>query len=366
MTQFQILKSEFVRLLNKTVSVAGEKSTLEILSHVLLSWQSGKGLTVRASDLSVEVSVTSQEVILKKNTIGAITVPAKDLARMVKSLPDGEITLTYDDRLAVVISAGKSKFSLSGSDAVNFPVSVEIQSSEFLEVNPEALSTALSKTLFAASEDETRAHLNGVYVESNKDKTSFVATDGTRLALFHLPISLLERSAIVPRKACVEIVKLLNDKSEGSTLLRFDTSRIIVRKGATQLVAKQIDSQFPDYRQVLATKKAPIAVTVNRLEFKEAVNRLSQIGAQGIEMSVSQGLVRLAAKNNNKEASDELQAEVAGPALTIGFAPSLMLDIVSAASSLEIRLGLTDETSAIEIASCDEPEYQAVLMPMRI
>ena len=366
MSGFQIQKSEFVKLLNRTVSIAGEKSTMEILAHVCLNFASGQGLTVKANDLSIGVSVTTQEVVLKKNTKGGITLPAKDLGKIVKSLPDGIVSFEYDDRYLATIKAGKSKFTLAGQDEVNFPRDPEIALDKLSECNSEELLSALNKTVFASSTDETRAHMAGVYLEPTRVGFVAVATDGTRLAKYESKQAIVSKPAIIPRRTCQELVKLLQDKSEGVTKIGFDSSRIIVSRGAVLFVGKQIDAVFPDYQQILPNTKAPTQVTLLRSELKDAIGRLVQIGADGVKFSVTQGAAILSADNGDKTASDEVGADVKGKGLDIGFSTALMLELLSASSATEVTLGLTDETSPIVISPVAEDNYIGILMPMRI
>jgi DNA polymerase-3 subunit beta len=237
------------------------------------------------------------------------------------------------------------------------------------------LSAMIERTMYAASADETRYNLNGVYLEILPDagKIRMVATDGHRLAHVDRVVGNdaagLPSGVILPRKGLAELKRLVDEEDADEVELGFEGNSGVARKGSVTLVMRLIEGEFPNYRQVLP-KAAKYQLVVSAEKLTQSLRRVQLLSAErsrAVKMHLTQGKLTMSTSNPELgEAVEELDIDYAGEELQLGFNARYLLDALGVLQAKEVRLGLQDELSPAQVRPTDDADSLAVIMPMRI
>jgi DNA polymerase-3 subunit beta len=367
--EFTIQKSDFVKALSRAQSVVDRKSTMPILGNILL--QAGEtSLTIAATDLSVGIQGNYAANVRR---IGSVTVAAKSFYEIIRNLPEEEISCHVSDSNRVTIRSGRAEFKIVGVGAGEYPKLPDTQGVGFSTIDAKICSDMIDKTLFSVSTDETRYHLNGVFLLVKASKLLMVSTDGHRLSMIARPMETsglsLETGVIIPRKGILEVKKLLEESSSTAVEIGFRGSNVYLRRSDVTLSVKLIDAQFPDYEQVIPKRSEHQAV-IPRQRLSDALRRISLLSADkswGVKFFFTENSLRLASDNPDLgEATEELEISYTGKPMNIGFNARYVLDVLESTSSAEVALRINDELSPGTLSPLDDEEYVCVVMPMRI
>jgi len=372
-----IATSELSKALGRSQGIVEKKSTMPILSHVLIEARKGQ-LVVSATDLDLAVSSEHEKgcEILKE---GAVAVSARHLYDIVRALPEQQVTLKKAHNNYLEVKSGPSEFRIVGLPAEDFPALPRFEKVPFAEVDAASLLDMIERTFFAVSTDETRYNLNGVFFEPSAEALRLVATDGHRLSLVERKMGAtfgLKRGVILPKKGLQELKKLLGEAAESGeekseTKLGFVENSAIVRRPGVVLSMRLIEGLFPDYRQVIP-KAGEKVVKLGRERFQETLRRVSLLSsdkAHAVKLELGKGSLRVLSQNPDLgEAKEEVPVEYEGEPLKIGFNARYVLDVLQVAKSKDITLELADDLSpgVIRGAEAIDEGFTAVVMPMRI
>lgn len=365
--EFRIQKNEFLRGLRLAQSIADRKSTMPMLANVLLR-ATGKGkLLVAATDLNVSVSA---DLASKNTTEGGITLGAKALYDIVANMPSDDLVVKRTENNWAEIKAGKVQYRLVGMPDRDFPKIPDHREVEFGKVDSHVIREMIDKTLFSVCNDETRFHLNGVLFECDGDKALMVSTDGHRLSKVVRTLSggpALSAGVIIPKKGVVEIRRTL-DAAGGECSIAVKTPYVFVSSGDITLAVKLIESQFPPYEQVIPkgnTKRVIVARTVLLDALKRA--QLMSSETRGVKLSAADGTLSIAGDNPDiGEVHEDLEAEYGGDAISIGFNPKYVIELLSQMDTEKVAVELNGELDPGLVRPVDGDEYLGVVMPMRI
>jgi DNA polymerase-3 subunit beta len=369
--EFSVTKSVLLNELNTTQGVVERKTTIPILSNILVEAK-GSRLTITATDLELSIR-TSCEVKIKKE--GAGTIPAKKLLELVRLLPEGEIKFRLLENHWVEIIADKKKYKLVGMARENFPA-LPAMPHALVKIPAAILESLIAKTKFAISMEESRYTLNGGLLILKPDTIAMVATDGHRLALAETTQKLAglngEVKVLIPKKAMDEVEKLSSGAGSDAQLdFAKDESHLFFQADHRLLISRILTGQFPNYEAVLPRDNNK-TVVIERGELCDAVRRVSQLADQrshAVKLAVSnEGIEISASSPEYGEAKENIEKEYAGDPIAIGFNSSYMLDFLGAAADGPISIELKDEQSAGQMRPlADESyRYRYIIMPMRI
>jgi len=362
--KFSVSKEKFLAGLQTVQNVVSTRTTLPILSNVLLQAE-GDQVRLTTTDLDVGVSggITAQ---IEKP--GATTLPARRLATIVRELPAADIQIEVDSKNVASIRCGQSFFKILGLPEEEFPPLPKFDDTRTFTIPQQALRDALKKTSYAISTDETRYVLNGILFSFKENKLTLVATDGRRLALVDLEVEFprsQEVDIIVPTKAVTELGRLLGD--EGDVRLSVGENQVSFQINDTLLASKLIEGNYPNYRQVIPGE-AKERVTLERELFLNAVHRVSLLSSEksnSVKLVFSKNNIEIAANTPDVgEARESLAVAYKGREFSIAFNPEFLQAPLRALSNDEVYLDMIDEMSpgVIKIQS----PFLYVLMPMRI
>jgi DNA polymerase-3 subunit beta len=360
----QLPREPFLRALQLVQNIVEARQTLPILANVLIDARQ-EGLRIAATDLEVAARVNVPATVTKP---GAVTLGARKLVELVRELPSQPVTLSQGETGWVEIRCGGAKFRLAGLPAEEFPPLEMDTTDGWVSVEASRLRAMLTRTSYAMSSDESRPFLNGLHVALRQGDLRLVATDGHRLALARVAVSSeLELAGIVPRKAVVELNRVLGGAEDAALAVR--ENQFFLRTPGFILSSKLVEGQFPNYEQVLP-KGHPRRVTVEREPLMAALRRVSVVAddrTRPVRLVVGPGSVRLAASSQELgEAEESLTAEYAGEEMTIGFNARYLLDALAPMDGERVSLELKDGLSPGVVRSAADDENLCVIMPMRI
>lgn len=368
MLLIQSERNDLLASLTAVVGVVERRHTLPILSNLLIERKAGK-LSLLATDLELQISTVQASA--EKGDDFAITVAARKLFDIVRALPDAaKVKLDTKDS-QVVVSAGKSRFTLQTLPAADFPrVETGAGLSEPIRLPQKTLKRLLQLVQFAMASQDIRYYLNGMLLVLDGTTLRVVATDGHRLSYAEAPLAVAAdaREVIIPRKTVMELSKLLGDTDE-PVELRIGTNQVTISLPGTELVTKVVDGKFPDYQRVIPVNQ-PRHLKANRLVVIQALQRaaiLSNEKFRGVRLVMSDNTLGIVCNNNEQEeAADEIEVSYDGEPLDVGFNVTYLLDGLAAVNSDDIILSLADANSSMLLTSEGEAGFKYVVMPMRI
>ncbi|MCB1226411.1 MAG: DNA polymerase III subunit beta [Verrucomicrobiales bacterium] len=362
--KFNISKEDFLEALQQVQHVVGSRTTLAILSNVLLRARNGT-LELTTTDLDVGVSCSVPADVEEE---GATTLPARRLASIIRELPAEEVSVSVDQKNTASIRSGPSFFKVLGLTSQEFPALPEFDEAKEFQISQQLLRDCLRKTSYAISTDETRYVLNGILFSFKAGTLTMVATDGRRLAMVEHEIEFPESQeidVIVPTKAVNELARLLGD--EGDVQILIGPSQIGFNMGSSLLVSKLIDGNYPNYRQVIPGEPKE-RITLEREAFLRSISRVAILAndkSNSVKFVFSAGNVEIIASTPDiGEARESLAINYQGPEMTIAFNPEFTIAPLRNLSTDEISLNLIDEISPGVIRAGQGFLY--VLMPMRV
>jgi DNA polymerase-3 subunit beta len=348
---------------------------MPILANVLLdaSRQGDHGrLELVATDLEVGVrDVHSAEV----DNSGSITVSARRLFDIVRELPDQPVQLVAEPDAFLQIDSRRIHFSLAGTTAEEYPNLPDFSPDRLVSLQASILSTMIERTMYAASLDETRYNLNGVYFETllETQKVRMVATDGHRLALVDRGIGSevegLASDVIIPRKGLAELKRLVDEEDADQVEIGFEGNSGLARKNSVTLVMRLIEGKFPDYQQVIPSNTEH-HLTLPSEPLIRAVRRVALLSIErshAVKLELTSGVLRLSSSNPDLgQAQEELDVDYTGDDLTIGFNAKYLQESLVAFGAKEVQLSLHDASSPVMVQPTDDADSLAVVMPMRL
>ncbi|MBS0311950.1 MAG: DNA polymerase III subunit beta, partial [Proteobacteria bacterium] len=287
--------------LTAVVGVVERRHTLPILSNLLLE-KKGSKLTLLATDLELQVST---QLDVQAGEDFAITIAARKLFDIVRALPDSAKVKLDSKDSQVVVSAGKSRFTLQTLPAADFPrVETGAGLGEAISLPQKTLKRLLQLVQFAMASQDIRYYLNGMLLVLDGRQLRVVATDGHRLsyAETQLETEAEAREVIIPRKTVVELSKLLGDVDD-PVELRIGTNQVTITLPGTELVTKVVDGKFPDYQRVIPANQ-PRHLKANRQSVMQALQRaaiLSNEKFRGVRLVMSENTLGIVCNNNEQE-----------------------------------------------------------------
>lgn len=270
--KLQVTQENLNKALGSVARIASTRNALPILGNVLLK-ATDKQLSVAATNLDIGITHYVGSKISKE---GSITVPARLMQDFISSLPSGVIDLELDDH-KLHISAGQYKSTINGVSAEDFPVMPDITDGTTWDVPSQALKKALQQTVFAASGDEARPVLTGVYLHDHEGDLYVVATDSYRLAEKKVMKTSQKTSLLIPSSAMQDLLRVLGDGDE-VVRVTHDDQQVLFQVGEVELVSRLIDGTYPPYRKLIP-EEFSVTATLNRDDFTN-ITKVSSLFAR--------------------------------------------------------------------------------------
>ncbi len=369
--EFAVNKADLVRELNLSQGVVEKKTTIPILSNVLVE-ADGDRLILTATDLELGVRCSC---VAKVKKSGSGTIPAKKFLDYVRLLPDGEINVKFAENQWASITCGRSKTRIAGMSRESFP-ELPIMPEPLAEIPVKTLAQMISKTIFAISAEESRFTLNGALLLVRPDGMVMVSTDSHRLALVEHKVDLANLKApyraLLPRKAMNEILKMAADAGDEAKLIfSGDDNHLFFQLGERLLISRKLTGNFPEFERVLP-KDQPNMLVLGRDELRGSLERVLQFAderSKAIKLTTGDGEFKLhSSLSETGESEETISASYDGPSVQIGFNGQYILDFLRATAETEVSFHFKDGGAAGELRPAGDVNYtyRYIVMPMRI
>ncbi|MCH7718113.1 MAG: DNA polymerase III subunit beta [Chloroflexi bacterium] len=350
------------------------RSTLPVTANVLLATEGGR-LKLAATNLEIALSCWVGAQVEEE---GAITVPARLLTDFVNSLPNEKIEMTLAPRSRQLkLVCARNQATIGGIDADDFPPIPAVEDGGSLELDPQALHTAISQVVFAAATDDSRPVLTGVDIVMEGDQLTFAAADGFRLSVRHLQLAkpVPERvEVIIPARALSELNRLLPEETE-PVRMTFNAARTqaLFKLKNIELVAQLIQGTFPNYSQLLPDAHTTRAV-VDVSEFLRETRIASIFARDGsgiVRLQFTPGEEvapgRMVISARAEEIGDnmgEVDAAIEGEAAKIAFNGKYLQDYLQVLEGGRVALEMSGDQKQGVFRPVGDDTYVHVVMPM--
>jgi DNA polymerase III subunit beta len=363
--RFSSPKEELAAKLAMAGRAASAKSTIQILSHVLLRAEEGR-CELAATDMEISLRVPLEMSVEEP---GAVVLP-RLAADIVRSMADGPITLEHRANEGVVsLSGGGSSFSLNCLQAHDFP-ELPADEGSGLSIPSEPLVEAIDRVARAASRDETRPVLTGVLVRIGPDGLTMVATDSYRLAVRQTALDAPPgdlREAIVPARALSEVSRLVGVMKPDAVEVVLTETQALFRIGELRLTSRLIEGQFPDHRQ-LVPDTFEHDVAFERAELLGVLTRIGVLAQRNtpVRLAFEPGAVTISATSDQiGEGHESIPVSFTGEPLEMGFNVEFLRAGVESIGGDEVRLGLISPLRPGLLRGASD-DYRYLLMPIRL
>ena len=372
--KFKINQDHFSNGLQQVLNVVATRSTMPILSNVLIEASDGHiSLTTTNLDLGIRCRIKAEV-----EEPGGITLPVRKLATIVRELPQSDIFIETGNNNQAKITSGGSLFRIMGISIEEFPPLPTFENRHVFELSQEDIVGMLKSVSYGQSTDENRYILNGVYFSFADEKLTLVATDGRRLALTALETEISEDntgSLILPAKTVAELERLLgkgekvkiafNDRQVAFEIaIDADDSGLV---DELYLVSKIVEGKYPNYRQVIP-KETEHRVKVERELMLECVHRaalLTSDKSNSVRLKVSKNLLEISGSSSEYGESHESMAiAYDGPEVQVAFNPQFLMEPLKALTKDEVFFEFKDEMSPGLFKTLDN--FICVIMPLRL
>jgi len=350
--------------LSKLVPITEKRTTLPILSHIL----------VESKDTELVLSATDLEVGLKmfysieSTDTHSAAIPARKFFEIVRELPPGMIEMESLEDQKLKISAGLSVFTLSSMDPQDYPVFGSFDHVGLFSVNAGSLSRMIEKTIFAASSDDSRFNLNGIFVEQQNEITTLVATDGHRLAYMEESLGInMEKSLLIPKKGLHELGRIL-DGMNAEMSMGADDKNLYIRTQQFIMTIRLVDGDYPDYRKVIPDHPVGILKMSNK-RLTQALRRASIFTtdrSKGATVAVFSDKVVVSIRHPELGSCvEQLDAVYDGEAFEAIINVFYFIDSINAIDTDELHMEYFRDGGPIIVKPVPEANYFNLIMPMR-
>lgn len=367
--KFSIDRESLLEPLQLVSGVVERRQTMPVLANLLMVIDEG---IMHLTGTDQEVELTAQAGSLTDSESGEVTVPARKLMEICRSLPEKAPIEGALEGNRVSIRSGRFRSHLATLPVEDFP-KVEMETGEVdFSMSAKQLDSLLDKTSFAMAQQDVRYFFNGMLLEVDGESVRVVATNGQRLATSYTedgPGNEGKQQFIIPRKGVVELGRLIADGGDAPVTMRFSPNHMHASCGQASLITKLIDGTYPDYAAAIPEAGDKVVVA-DRLEMREALSRtaiLSNEMYRNVRLLLSKNSIEMHANNPlQEEAEETLEVDYNGGDLEIGFNVSYLIDVLSAMNGQQVKMEFTDNKSAALISDPEDDKSLYVISPMML
>ena len=362
--KISVPREELTRQLGVVARAASTRTTVQVLAGLLLRAGGGR-LELAATDMEISLR-SSLEASVESE--GAVVVPSKLLADLVRLLPADEVSIEHRPGEGIVeVVSGAATYRLHTYNAEDFPRLPDASTVELMSVDADAVLETAGRVSRAASRDESRPVLTGVLVRFEGEKLIMAATDSYRLAVKETSMGSggPDLDAIVPARALGELTRIV--QSGGGLEIGVLENQVIFTTDGILLTTRRIEGQFPNYRQLLP-EAFEHELALPREELLEVVRRVSVMAQRNapIRLRFAEGELTVSAQTQDVgEARETMPAPYAADPLEIGFNPEFLRDGVESVEGDDVRLKLISSLRPAVIQG-EGDDFSYLIMPIRL
>ena len=362
--RFIVSTSTLLKHLQAVSGALSNSAVLPILENFLFEIKDSS-LTISATDL--QTSMTTSVAVESKES-GKIAVPSKILLDTLKTLPEQPISFSVDDKtFAIEISAGDGKYRLSGENGEDFPKIPVVDNASSVNLPASVLAEAISKTIFAVSNDELRPAMTGVFCQLSPQNVTFVATDAHKLVRYRRNDAKADSatSFILPKKA-LNLLKSSLPSEDMNVSIEYNSTSAFFKFANIHLICRLIDERYPDYDAVIPQNN-PNKLTLDRSLFLNCLKRVVifanktthqvRLKITGSELNISSEDIDFA-----NEAHERIGCQFDGEDMEIGFNAKFLIEMLNNLSGEEITIEMSTPNRAGLLFPSIKDENEDILM----
>ncbi|WP_047545794.1 DNA polymerase III subunit beta [Psychroserpens sp. Hel_I_66] len=369
--KFIVSSTYLLKQLQVLGGVINNSNTLPILDNFLFDLKDSK-LTVSASDLETTMSSTLD---VESDEDGSIALPARLLLDTLKTFPEQPLTFVVEENNTVEISSNHGKYALAYADGNEFPKSVELDDPSTTTIAGEILATAISKTIFAAGNDDLRPVMSGVFFQFSTEGLTFVATDAHKLVKYTREDVKADQVAefIMPKKP-LNLLKGILAATDDAVTIEYNDSNAKFTFENSVLVCRLIDGKYPNYEAVIP-KENPNKLTIDRTQFLNSVRRVSIFSnktTHQIRLKIAGAELNISAEDidYSNKAEERLSCDYQGDDMQIGFNSRFLTEMLNNlnADNVQLEMSLPNRAGILTpVDGLDEGEHVTMLvMPVML
>lgn len=361
--KLQVTQANLSKALNTVARVASTRGTLPILANVLIKTE-GNRLSISATNLDIAIT---HFIGSKIETEGSTTVPARLMQDFVSNLPDSVINLELEDN-KLHISTDKHRSTINGASAEDFPVMPSISDKVSWALKANEFKKSLSQVVFAASSDDSRPVLTGVYFHVQNGEIMIAATDSYRLAEARLGKADSAQSFLVPASAANDLLRIISDSDE-KVVVAYDEQQVMFKVGEVSLIARLIEGNYPDYQKLVPSKFATTA-KLSRADFTN-IAKVSSLFARESAGSItikvdkessSVSINAVASQIGENTATADAEATNDGE---VTLNSRYLIEALAAFSGDKVEFCFNGKLEPCVLRSAGDPKYTHLIMPLR-
>jgi DNA polymerase-3 subunit beta len=370
--EFTVSKAVLLKELTLLQGVVEKKSTIPILSNVLLETSGNSLLSLVATDLDVSLATECSADVVRE---GSMVLQARKLFDIVRNLPEADIRFTKQENDWAKVTCGNSEFRVVGQAREHFPSTPKFPS-DGVSIPGSVLCNLIVRTIYGITQEESRYALNGSLFLLSEGHLHMVATDGHRLAFVAATEAVVtddeskQVRVIIPKKALIELQRLTT-ASEESVKFSIDENHIYFALGPRRLTSRMLAGQFPNFELVMP-KNNDKMIQIGADKIGQAIRRVALMAderSHGVKFHLSASTLQITSQSADVgEAKEVLPIDYDGDSFSIGFNAQYLLDFLGAVGTDEVVIELKDEQSPalMRPPTPDGYDYKYVVMPMRL
>jgi len=360
-------QENLIKVLNIAEKIVGRNINLPILNNILLETDDGQ-LKISSTNLEIGLNYWMRGKIEKE---GSLSVPAKIITNFVMNLPKKNIELEAKDN-TLNLKCENYKAKIKGISAKEFPIIPKIEEEPSIILQSKEFKNAISQVISTTAVSETRPEITGIFIKTEIDKLTLVATDSYRLAEKKIQLkNPVEKSisVIVPKTTMNELIYIIGESQE-PLKIAFSQNQILFNYSNVNLISRLIDGQYPDYQQIIP-KSFKIKASVKTDELKNAVKIAGfftniQVNSIKLKFDPLNSKVEISAEAGEIGTSDsQIKAKIEGESIEIVFNYKYILDALNNILSNQVVLEMNDSSSPVLLKPEDDENYFYIIMPIK-
>lgn len=359
----QVTQENLNKALSNVARVASGRSTLPILSNILIRTENNR-LRLSATNLDIALS---QQIGTKVKKEGSLTIPARLFQDFVSNLPNTTLRLVQEDA-KLHVTAENYKSTINGMASDEFPVMPVIQKPETISLSASKLKQALQQVVFAASGDEARPVLTGVLIASQEGKLYIAATDSYRLSEKEITKTDRKINLLVPHSACQDLLRIIDDTS-GDVDIEFDEQQVKFMVGDAELVTRQIDGQYPDYKKLIPSRFENSAEVLKKelLSITKVAGLFSRENAGSVVVSVDEENTTMSVKSIASQVGDNV-SDIKGKTTGSGditLNSRYLTDVLQVIDGEKVEFCFNGKLDPIVVRDPKDKTFTHIIMPLK-
>tara|TARA_R110002050_G_scaffold74772_6_gene160322 strand:- start:89457 stop:90575 length:1119 start_codon:yes stop_codon:yes gene_type:complete len=369
--KFIVSSTYLLKQLQVLGGVINSSNTLPILDNFLFELDHTK-LTVSASDLETTMA---SSLNVESESKGSVAIPARLLLDTLKTFPEQPLTFVVEENNTIEISSNHGKYALAYADGNEFPKAVALEDPSKTVITGDVLATAISKTIFAAGNDDLRPVMSGVFFQFSTEGLTFVATDAHKLVKYTREDVKANQVAefIMPKKP-LNLLKGILAASEDEVTIEYNESNAKFTFDNSELICRLIDGKYPNYEAVIP-KENPNKLAIDRTQFLNSVRRVSIFSnktTHQIRLKIAGAELNISAEDidYSNKAEERLTCDYQGDDMQIGFNSRFLTEMLNNLNSDDVQLEMSMPNRAgilTPVDGLDEGEHITMLvMPVML